>query len=476
LVPPGLSTFGAGAQLLGATRVLSPAHTTCSSASLGSIHGPTRLAAAIAARVCLCCTLSVSVRLLAIVGLLSLAGCCLNLVSDVTGGSVNGSSSSAGSSGTSGGTGTGTGSTSGLPLLLPTFLLDAGLGLIFGPISITAPNTGNYDAAARLAFSVGGDGEFAVEIQTLTGDGLASGAPVAVATTALLTTLPNLSVSDDGTQTAVCWEDFGTTTDPYYCGENYDGPLVLCASIPEAGGAVESSYSGCGTEPAIVLNSPANQSVLFFDNGADLVGWAYGQSWGQSVGEDLDPPGEYVAIPLDAARSGLIGFGFDNGGLDSGLLLAPTGYPGCCDREPAGVILDRSFPPVGQVAAASDLGSGSIGVVELTASGLRAITWQLDAGSEMTIPLSSMVEPGGQLAVAGCLEGFVYLAVTSSGVLLFTETSFDGHVIPDGGGEIALGGLHDAVTSMAVAPAGDGSAFLAVSSLAQVAVYRVQCR
>ncbi len=205
--------------------------------------------------------------------------------------------------GSSGGSSVTTGSSTGFPLvtLLPTLLIDAGANDVFGPVAITAVPDSGF-GAAKLTYSIGDGGQYGVMVQALAGDGSPEGASSLIAVTGLKVDLaafetaapPSLTISDDGAQTTVCWEDFGSTTnldggcDPQSDPQN----LVLCAALPESGGTGDASYSNCGDTPRLVMTPGDGTTQLFFlpsviePSPYAIEAWQVGQSW--QVGEGKD--------------------------------------------------------------------------------------------------------------------------------------------------------------------------------------------
>ena len=180
-------------------------------------------------------------RLGSLAGLLALAGCCLTIVPGIgnepetsgqstgsgvgsTGGGVSasagpgstGNGTTGATSGASSGTGTASGAgTTGGPTgttdgtsggavpLLPTFLVDAGPGEILGPVSIASGSNHTGDPGARLVYSRGEGGQFQILFVSFSADGNALIGPELVATTGVISALPEVAVSDFGTNTAI---------------------------------------------------------------------------------------------------------------------------------------------------------------------------------------------------------------------------------------------------------------------------------
>jgi len=477
-------------------------------------------------------------RLAVFAGLLPLVGCCLTIVPGIgpeSGTSGEGSTSAAastrgagastsagesstgttsaasgrtsgartsGNTGTTGGAGT-TGSTTGTQsgtsagsILPPTYFLDAGEGEIFGPVSIAGGSSHTGDPGARLVYSRGDGGQFDIFVMSLSGAGGTLLGPqlVAVASAGVMidggqsiaiASSPNLSVSDFGNRTGLCWEAFGSSSNPYAgCDHIPEGPTVTCATLAEIGDDPQGSYSNCDTVPQLVFNRTDRVTQLFTRDGV----WWYGMDWGISLGgpEDFWSSGPFATVALSENLDGLLLQSADinpnySPSTSAGLLLIPLLYadapsPGYLDSTPVYFDVDPAFSPTGLFAAAASSTTHTVAAVELEDSSLRGIVWTADAGIIGAIPIQSSAPPVWPMAAATCSSGFGYLAMTGAGSMLFAEQSFDGSLMAGTSETFTLEGFSSTITSMAVAPSADGSLLLAVSSQAQIAVYLLGCQ
>jgi hypothetical protein len=470
----------------------------------------------------------------------TLGGCCLSEIHGIatTGSSGGESSTGATNSGTAAGSGTAgssSGATSGgatsgtsgstTGALPPAVLLDAGANTIFGPVAMAAiPDGGNE--VARLVYAEGDGGQFGIMLETLDALGRPLGAALQLATTSDYpghedaygnpTPLdyplapPDVTVSDDGTTTTVCWEDFSMISNPAapeMCLSDAGVLSVRCASVPDDGSSPDASYSNCGTSPRLVFNPTDASTQLFFLEPTELtheVGgyvsralteWAVGQP--PSVNQIVSDAGEaVVATPLPSGRDGVV---FSNLVGTQGLWFASTGFadagylmtesllvdPGYQILDGSGSGEARSF------AAAGEPSGGTAAILEFNGGELLGFIWQADAPrsppGKFQVP--SPEPPEGAIAVGICPAGYVYLATTIRGHVLFAAGSFDGGVGPGSSRYLELPNFDQTpllqeidnstvtwpATSMALAPAPGGKLLLAISNPWQVAVYAEDC-
>jgi len=156
-------------------------------------------------------------------------------------------------------------------------------------------------------------------------------------------------------------------------------------------------------------------------------------------------------------------------------LMEVVWAPECTAESSTFTDVDPSTVPT-LFAAASSTDHQVAAGLELDSFGLRAVVWQLEAGTGSTTSIASPQPAIGPLAAGPCAGGFGYAAITEGGALFTAEQGFDGQLLPDTGELFSLQGFNSAVTSMAVAPNADGGLFLAVSSSSQMGVYLIGCR
>jgi len=414
--------------------------------------------------------------------LLALDGCCLSVVTGGTGKSSSGSGTGGATS--TGGTTTGTsaaGSSTGsfIPTLTLTYLLDAGIGTVFGPVALSLTPTDGGSGIAKLVYSGGQPGSFEVTLQALSEAGMALGDPIAVAATdAALISPPNVTVFDDGRDTAVCWEDYGSTSNPFLgeCMNAGENPLVLCATVAEGGSSSE-SYSACGSRPLLVFNgasAPLNLDggdlQLYYQDYVDVAQvWAYGYDVGISASwGPINIP--FAVSPLAPNLDEIVH------AADGGLVATLIYFSGGGYSQSSSATIDPLFATNGQLAVTSKLDSEALGVLELDDSGLRATSWQFDGGAHWLTAIPAPTDPIGPLGATSCPSGFGFLAITDGGDLLLAKTLFDGEIASVAGGLFALDDFESTATSLAVAPNLDGGLLIAVSSPGQIAVYVVGCQ
>jgi hypothetical protein len=433
--------------------------------------------------------------------LLALSGCCLTVSSgftlettssgvfataDSTGSTSGGSGTTAtgattsrtNGSATAGGGNTGTGgfaSSSGTTTgshttpLSPTWLIDAGPGMVFGPVSASLVDP-TYNQAVELAFAAGDGGIFGIATQAIGGDGTALGSATVVATTNPgLTAPPRTTTLGPDT---ICWEDFGVTDDPFGFCSTYDaGPRVLCGTL--FGGSLDPRFNCCGSSPSLVHAPGASLSDLFFSFPAGLDQWWFGEAEGTSVHFYLATPAALVILSSET-----LGFVFaddSTGGLHLGSACSTNG--GCVFFL---ANLDPTFAFGGAFAASADTiftePRGLVGLVELDGSGLRGTVWSSQTDGGTTVPIVSTATPVGPLAVGSCAGGFGYVVMTSSpGILLFAEQGFDGGMLADSGSLYELEGLESGPTAITASAIPDSGLLVALSSSGQVAVYKIPC-
>ncbi len=296
---------------------------------------------------------------------------------------------------------------------------------------------------------------------------------------------PELAISDFGTSTAICWDDFGSTSNSWSgCSPSVLGPVVLCDTIAELGMTPEPSYSTCGEDPRLVLNSADAVTQLFVGTGGI---WTYGQAWSDAISGLGEPVsnGIFATVPLAPALDGLLipsgetAFELTDGDVpdpppDGGLLLNPVPYGNVYGAgSPPFVEVDPAFAPNGSFVAVGDAVSQTVGIAELNGPDFRGVIWSLNESivSDVTVP---GIVAGMPAAAAECASGFGYVAMTDGGGLAFLEQDRQGLI---SSGLLSLGDIQAAdLTSMAAAPNGDAGLFVAVSSPAQIAVYWIACQ
>ena len=478
---------------------------------------------------------------LALVGLAwgALAGCCRTSIngfgtagpgmggSGSTGGTS--ASSAASSTGVASTTSSGTGSAAGTTGGTTSGTTTGGLRVdtIFGPVAIAVVPGPSDVGAARLAYSVGDGGQFGIMLQTLAGDGGLLGDPLQVATTGVWwgtadggepsilypVAPPNIAVSDDGTQTAICWEDYGSAWSAVAssaCDPDGDQAVVRCASVPESGGIPDASYASCGRAPSLVFNPARGDTQLFYAGGGSsfspLEEWAYGQ--GAEVSQELSTVSATrpTGVPLAGGEGVVYTEINDNWGPQfAQLLLATSVYASGAFLEDSSTVVDSAFTSFqlegcGKVptpfVAASSLGDDTIEVLEWEQSvgcdvppKLLQFIWNVDAGMGGTpTELQSTVPLLGGIGVGVCTDGFENLMTTAFGTVFVARVGFDGTAatpsyltLPGfnqtpGLNRVDNTGFPEPATSLAVAPAPGGKLFLAISNPFQVGVYVVDCQ
>src|SRR5581483_4069956 len=368
--------------------------------------------------------------------------------SGTTTGSTTGSSTGHLATGTSSGT---SGGTIVLPVLQPTLILESG-SESFGPVALAAGSAGNQSDGARLVYSVGDGGHFSISFLPLGMDGGAlSDNQVLAETGSGLPGPPNVSVANDGDDTAVCWEDIGANSNPYNgcIVRDVSVGLVKCASVGDAG--VEPSFSSCGAQPNLVFSASDGITQLFWDG-------PFGQVW------------HYGKAPYDSAQtlaSGAFAAAAAAAHLDIYSLPLPSltlqfvsdPFDGTYGSQPAAI--DPNFPAGGQFALATQPAKKLFGIAELQRNGLRGIVWQVD---EELVAAAAAISPMplvGPVAAGTCTSKFAYAAVASGGALFFARQDFVGDLV---GNAYVLGRIHDPVTSLVLARGGTSNVFLAASS------------
>jgi len=429
-----------------------------------------------------------------------------------TGGTSSAGTSSGGTSGGATMSGASTGSISTAPAAL---LLDAGADTIFGPVAIAVVPEPSGVGAARLVYSVGDGGQFGIMLQSITGDGGPLGVPIQIGTTQLsLSSPPNVAVSDDGTATALCWEDYSvpwSVAASPDCDPSYSEQVVSCATVPENGGIPDASYSNCGWDPSLVFNPSSRDTQLFF-MGVDFTftpidEWAYDQA--ASVSQEISAvdSANPTGVPLPD-QDGVIytrRMRGGPGGESSGVLLATSAYAEGGYFGQSSTVMDpvyTSYDPEGcgegpvPFVAASNLGADIIEVLEWQRGvtcqqpgQLLQFIWQVDAGVGGTpTEIQSTAPLVGAIAVGVCPDAFENFMTTALGTVLVAKVGFDGGMgdapsyltLPGfnqtpGLSRVDNSGLAEPSTSMAVAPAPGGKLFLAISNPWQVGVYVVDC-
>jgi hypothetical protein len=473
------------------------------------------------------------------------AGCCLQSITGLTTGMIGTSASSAAaasSGGTTGGSGSSSGTTGGtssggssgtsggsstgkmtVPIPTPTrleplVLLDAGPDVVFGPVSIAAVPGPAGEGLAKLAYSRGDGGQFGIMLQTLSADAGAIGEALEVATTGIRLeppsdagiqifcplSPPNVSVSDDGSRTAVCWEDCAaiiSVSFPQPCQLTFPAPAILCGSTSEEGQLLDAGYANCGYLPTLVFNPSDGVTQLFFEGYGTILPstgapeeWTYGQGW--QVTQVISSLGvRGVALPVAPGEDAAIWAGEGAVQGVQNLNLEQTPYVDGGYLKTASTNIDSRYKAVfnqpAPFAAAGSTPGQVVGVLVTDATGLIEFTVELDGGVFIgqQHPLSSAEPLTGAVAVGACPGGFVYFATTADDQVLITRGNFDGTLVADGGQYFDLVDFNQTpglywldstnwgvpATSLAVAPASGNNLFLAISNPAQVAVYVVSC-
>jgi hypothetical protein len=441
------------------------------------------------------------------------------------GASSSGTGSGAGNVGSSsGGTSSGT-TTSGTGTSGTTTGLTP-VDTIFGPVAIAAVPAPSDLGAARLVYSKGDGGQFGIMLQSLAGDGGPLGDPLQVATTGVWwgsadggepsilypVAPPNVTVADDGSQIAICWEDYGpawSAVASSACDPTGDQAVVRCVSVPEGGGIPDASYANCGHAPSLVFNPVRGDTQLFFAGAGSSVSpleeWAYGQ--GAEVSQELStmsatrPTGVSLASGEGVVYTEIN----DNWGPQLGeLFLATSGYADGAYLDDGSTVVDPAYTSFqlegcGKVptpfVAASNL-ADTIEVLEWqqepgceTPPQLLQFIWQVDAGvGEAPTEIQSTVPLLGAIAVGVCPDGFENFMTTAFGTVFVARVDFDGGAsaapsyltLPGfnqtpGLNRVDNTGFSEPATSLAVALAPGGKLFLAISNPWQVGVYVVDC-
>ncbi len=458
-----------------------------------------------------------------------LGGCCLSSISGTnlesgTSGGIEGSSGSSGSghaSGTSGvsssgsttgtavgntgsssGTGTGTAAagtgasaatigttTGGFPVLAPAMLLEASARQVFGPVAISATVEPQSFGSADLVYSLGDFQHFDVTLQPLLGDGGPMGAPLSLASTSfgLASPGPQVSVSENGTQTSVCWEDFGSVPVQQSCVRGYSvGPVILCAAIPEDAPSPEISYSDCGTAPRLVFNASDVGTRLLYAGDHPLSSPDFLETSLDSQPAcfaSLDFGESAAAVPGPSSGDLIWMTAIDAGPNHQpdpplpGLSFFQRTWDTSCDVQ-NGVVsnVDPFFATNGIFAVASSAERQLAAAIELDSHGLRAIVAPFDGDAGSMARMSPSEPAVGPLAAARCPSGFGYVAVTEEGAIFSVEQGFDGKLVAGSDAIFSPGGFTSAPGSVALAPNTNGGLFLAVSSATQMGVYLIGCQ
>jgi hypothetical protein len=276
---------------------------------------------------------------------------------------------------------------------------------------------------------------------------------------------------------------------------------ILCASVPDDGSHPSPSYSNCGASPRLVydptdgstqlffLELPINQFVQFPENQV-VAQWAVDQPTSASE-VVVDAGSIIVGAPLPDGRAGVV---FSNiFFMPQGLWLESTLFVDGAGLSVVRQAIDPDLQTFSAYAtpftAAGDPSAGTAAVFEFDGLILQTfISQRSDVFAPQGIQVPASEPPEGAIAVGICPKGYVYLATTIRGHVLFAQGTFDGGAtasrlldLPDFDPTPNLyqrdnAGAARPATSMALAPTPSGKLLMAVSNPWQVAVYVEDCQ